>query len=79
MDDDPIFSSPPQKDKGEWPTPVRQTVRQLHQQGKSQHEIVVKTTRLRRTIRTILRQESSHRLRRKKAPKPHLMSVREIR
>ena len=46
MDNDPIFSSPPQKDKGEWPTPVRQTVRQLSQQGKSQREIVLKTTLL---------------------------------
>jgi len=79
MDDDPIFSSPPQKDKGEWPTPVRQTVRQLQRQGKSQREIVIKTTLPRRTIRTILRQESSHRLRRRKAPKPHLISIREIR
>ena len=60
MDDDPILSSPPQKEKGEWPTPVRQTVRQLQRQGKSQREIVLKTTLPQRTIRTILRQESSH-------------------
>src|SRR5438874_12645533 len=79
MDDDPIFSSPPQKDKGEWPTTVRQTVRQLQRQGKSQREIVVKTTLPRHTIRTILHQESSYQLCRKKAPKPHMMSIREIR
>ena len=79
MDDDPVFSSPPQKEKGEWPTPVRQTVRQLQRQGKSQREIVLKTTLPRRTIHTILRQESSHRLHRRKAPKPHMMSIREIR
>ena len=79
MNNDIIFSSPPQKDKGEWPTPICQTVRQLHREGKSQREIVFQTTLPRRTIRTILRQESSHRLRRRKAPKPHMMSIREIR
>ena len=78
MDDGLIFSSPPQKEQGEWPTPVRITVRNLHRQGKSQREIVSNTSLPRRTIRCILRQESSHRLRRRKAPKPHMMSIREI-
>jgi IS30 family transposase len=79
MNDDIIFSSPPKKDKGEWPTPVRITIRNLHKEGKSQREIVSKITIPRRTIRRILRQESSRRLRKKKAPKPRLMSIREIR
>ena len=79
MADDLIFSSPPQKDKGEWPTPVRQTIRNLNRQGKSQREIVSNTSIPRRTVRRILRQEHSRRDRRKKAPKPHLMSVRQIR
>ena len=79
MNDGLIFSSPPEKEKGEWPTPIRMTVRNLQRQGKSQREIVSNTTLPRRTIRRILHQESSHRLRKKKAPKPHLMSVREIR
>src|SRR6266487_1131877 len=78
MDDGLIFSSPPQKEQGEWPTPVRITVRNLHRQGKSQREIVSNTSLPRRTIRCILRQESSHRLRRRKAPKSHMMSIREI-
>ena len=44
-----------------------------------QRDIVSETTIPRWTVRRILRQESSHRLRQRKAPKPHLMSVREIR
>ena len=79
MGDTLIFSSPPQKEKGEWPTPIRMTVRNLMRLGNSQREIVSQTSLPRRTIRRILHQESSHRLRKKKAPKPHLMSVREIR
>ena len=79
MDDGLIFSSPPKKDKGEWPTPVRQTVRNLKREGKSQREIVAQTSLPRTSIRRILRQESSRRARKKKAPKPHLMSIREIR
>jgi hypothetical protein len=55
MADDLIFSSPPQKDKGEWPTPMRQTIRNLKRQGKSQREIVFDTSILRRTVRRILR------------------------
>jgi hypothetical protein len=74
-----IFRSPPQKDKGEWPTPVRQTIRNPKQQGKSQREIVSDTSIPRRTVRRILLQEHSRRERRKKAPKPHVMSVRQIR
>ena len=34
MNDDLIFSFPPQKGQGEWPTPVRITIRNLHRQGK---------------------------------------------
>jgi len=79
MKDPIIFSSPLQKEQGEWPTPIRITIRTLHQQGKSQWDIVSETTIPRWTVRRILRQESSHRLRQRKAPKPHLMSVREIR
>ena len=79
MADDLIFSSPPQKDKGEWPTPIRQTIRNLKRQGKSQREIVSDTSIPRRTVQRILRQEHSRRTRRKKDPKPHLMSIRLIR
>ena len=79
MVSDLIFSSPPQKDKGEWPTPIRLTIRNLSRQGKSQREIVSDTFIPRRTIRRMLKQEHSRRERRKKAPKPHLMSIREIR
>ncbi|TVY31395.1 Transposable element Tc1 transposase, partial [Lachnellula subtilissima] len=79
MNNDLIFSSPPQKDHGEWPTPVRVTVRNLQRDGKSQRQIASQTSLPRRTIRRILHQESSHRERKKKAPKPHLMSTREIR
>lgn len=79
MDDDVIFSSPPQKVNCEWPTPVRITVRNLQREGRSQREIVVKTTLPRRTIRRKLKQESSHRVRRRKAPKPHMMSASNIR
>jgi transposase len=79
MVDDLIFSSPPQKDKGEWPTPIRLTIRNLSRQGKSQREIVSDTSIPRRTVRRILKQEHSRRDRRRKAPKPHLMSIREIR
>ncbi len=79
MQDDLIFSSPPQKEKGEWPTPIRITVRNLQREGKSQREIVSQTLLPRRTIRRILHQESSHKSRKRHAPKPHLMSIRQIR
>ena len=74
-----VLSSPPQKENGEWPTPVRATVRSLQRDGYSQREIVSKTSLPRRTIRRILHQESSRRIRKKKAPRCHLISVREIR
>ena len=74
-----ILSSPPQKDKAEWPTPIRAIIRALQRDGASQREIVSKTHAPRRTVRTILRQESSRRDRKKKQSKPHLMSIREIR
>jgi hypothetical protein len=54
MDDGLIFSSSPQKDKGKWPTHVRQTIHNLKRQGKSQREIVFDTSIPRRTIRRIL-------------------------
>ncbi len=74
-----ILSSPLQKEQGEWPTPVRAVVRGLQRDGFSQREIVSKTSLPRRTIRRILHQESSRRIRKKKAPRVHMMSVREIR
>jgi Transposase len=74
-----ILSSPPKKENGEWPTPIRAKVRGLQRDGFSQREIVSKTFLPRRTIRRILHQESSRRIRKKKAPRRHLMSIREIR
>jgi len=74
-----ILSSPLQKDKGEWPTPTRAIIRSLQRQGKSQREIVSETTVPRRTVRRILKQEHSRRVRGKKQPKLHLMSIRDIR
>src|SRR6266536_14093 len=79
MDDTVIFSSPPQKENGEWSTPIRKVVRSLQHNRNSQRDIVCKTSLPRRTIRRILHQETSKRDRRKKAPRPHLMSIREIR
>jgi len=79
MDDDVIFSSPPQKVNGEWPVFVRIIVQNLQCEGRSRREIVVKTTLSWRTMRRILKQESSHRVRRRKAPKPHIMSANNIR
>ncbi|PMD36810.1 hypothetical protein L207DRAFT_515314 [Hyaloscypha variabilis F] len=38
------------KDKGEWPTPVRQTIRNLKRQGKSQREIVTRRVDKKRCI-----------------------------
>jgi len=55
-----ILSSPPQKDKGEWPTPICAIICSLHRDGKSQKEIVKKTYMPRRTIRYIINQEHSH-------------------
>ena len=79
MNDDCILSSPPQKENGEWPTPVRKVVRSLQRDGLSQRAIVKKTTLPRRTIRRILHQEKSKRCRKKTLPRPHLMTQREIR
>ncbi len=79
MNDDCIFSSPPQKENGEWPTPIRKVVRSLQRDGLSQREIVKKTTLPRRSIRRILHQEKSKRDRKKILPRPHLMTQRDIR
>ena len=77
---DCILSSPPrEKENGEWPTPVRATVRSLRRDGLSQRAIVSKTKVPRSTIRRILRQESSRRSRKGKVYKPRLMTTREVR
>ena len=77
--EDPILTSPLPKDKREWPTPTRAVIRALQRDGLSQREIVKRTKVPRRSIRRILRQEHSRRTRRRKDPKPHMMSIREIR
>ncbi|KAF4631588.1 hypothetical protein G7Y89_g6547 [Cudoniella acicularis] len=38
MTEDFIFSSPPQKEYGEWPAPIRANIRALQRDGKSQRE-----------------------------------------
>ena len=67
-----------QKDKGEWPTPIRAIIRGLQRQGKSQREIVRETGIHRHTIRRILKQESSHRDRKKTYSRPHMIGIRTI-
>lgn len=74
-----ILSSPLQKESGEWPTPARAIIYALQKQGKSQREIVSETHVPRRTVRRILKQEHNRRKRKKKLPKPHLLSQRTIR
>ena len=74
-----LLSSPLAKESREWPTPARAVIRALQKQGKSQREMVAETHVPRRTIRRILKQESSRRDRKRKLPKPHLLSQRTIR
>src|SRR4051794_29723781 len=74
-----ILSDPIEKENNEWPTPARAVVRSLQRQGKSQREIVSKTQIPRRTVRRILKQESSCRERKRTAFRRHLMSTRDIR
>jgi DNA invertase Pin-like site-specific DNA recombinase len=78
MDDNIISSSPREKDRGEWPTPVRATIRSLQRDGLTQREIKAKTSVPRTTLRRILKQESSRRSCKGKVYKPHLMSTCEI-
>ncbi len=74
-----ILSSLSQKENGEWPTPICKVVHSLQHNRNSQHKIVSKTSLPQQTIRQILYQESSWRVHGKKAPKPYLMSIHEIR
>ncbi|KUJ06924.1 uncharacterized protein LY89DRAFT_767202 [Mollisia scopiformis] len=74
-----ILSDPIEKENNEWPTPARAVIRSLQRQGKSQREIVSETHIPRRTVRRILKQESSRRERKRKLSRHHLMSIRDIR
>jgi DNA invertase Pin-like site-specific DNA recombinase len=75
----PPLSPSGAKDKGEWPTPTRAVIRRMFRDSRSQREIVHDTKVPRRTVRRIIRQESSRRDRGKKHKRHHMMSIREIR
>ena len=75
----PPLSPSGAKDKGEWPTPTRAVIRRMFKDGRSQREIVHDTKVPRRTIRRIIRQESSRRDRKRKDKRHYIMSIREIR
>jgi transposase len=78
--EDVLLSSPNiPKPGNEWPSPARAVIRALDRLGFSLSEIRKKTTASRSTIRDILHQEHSRRVRKNRVYRPHLMSIREIR
>ena len=77
---DPQWSSPPREgENGNWKTPVRKIARNMHRKGASLGEIKKETGIPRSSLQSILRQETSHRMRKGKKYQASFLNICDIR